>query len=124
MIFSASMPAVALRRSWLSSSSFWTGSDQRFGNVSVILFFVAQYLDGVFTYVGFSIWGVGIEANPLIRSAAIAVGPATGLIVAKVVAIGFGVLLHLNRVHMVVAILTGVYVVFSIVPWTTLLFLS
>ena len=43
---------------------------------------------------------------------------------AKFVAISFGIVLHLRRVHYVVAILTAIYVVLSIVPWTTLLFLS
>ena len=102
----------------------WHSADDRFGNLAVIGFLVVQYLDGVFTYLGFSIWGLNIEANPLIRSAVAVVGPGTGLALAKLVAIGFGMVLHLRRVHHVVAILTAIYVVLSIVPWTTLLFLS
>ena len=102
----------------------WHSADDRFGNLAVIGFLVVQYLDGVFTYLGFSIWGLNIEANPLIRSAVAVMGPGTGLALAKLVAIGFGMVLHLRRVHHVVAILTAIYVVLSIVPWTTLLFLS
>jgi len=101
----------------------WTSSDQWFGNLAVIGFLCVQYLDGVYTYVGFSIWGLNIEANPLIRSVALAIGPATGLALAKLVAIGFGMVLHLKKVHSVVAVLTGVYLLLSIVPWTALLFL-
>jgi hypothetical protein len=102
----------------------WHSADDRFGNLAVIGFLLVQYMDGVFTYLGFSIWGVNIEANPLIRTAVGVVGPGTGLALAKLVAIGFGMLLHLRRVHRVVAILTAIYVILSIVPWTTLLFLS
>ncbi len=103
-------------------SKSWTTSDEWFGNLAVIGFMLVQYLDGLYTYAGFAIWGLNIEANPLIRGAVAAVGPATGLAVAKLVAIGFGVILHLRRVHSVVAILTGVYLILSIVPWTALLF--
>ena len=99
-------------------------SDHWFGNLAVIVFMLVQYLDGFYTYAGFSIWGLNIEANPLLRTAVGAVGPGTGLAVAKLVAIGFGMLLHLRGVHLAVAILTGVYIALSIIPWTALLFLS
>jgi hypothetical protein len=102
----------------------WHSADDRFGNLAVIGFLVVQYLDGVYTYLGFSIWGLNIEANPLIRTAVAAVGPGTGLALAKLVAISLGMMLHLRRVHRVVAILTAIYLILSIVPWTTLLFLS
>jgi hypothetical protein len=102
----------------------WRSADDRFGNLSVIGFLVVQCLDGVFTYLGFSIWGLNIEANPLIRATVATMGPGTGLALAKFAAISFGMMLHLRQVHHVVAILTAVYVVLSIVPWTTILFLS
>jgi len=102
----------------------WHSADDRFGNLAVIGFLLVQFLDGVYTYLGFSIWGLNIEANPLIRAAVGMVGPGTGLALAKLVAISFGMVLHLRRVHHVVAILTAIYLILSIVPWTTLLFLS
>jgi hypothetical protein len=102
----------------------WHSGDDRFGNLAVIGFLLVQFLDGVYTYLGFSIWGLNIEANPLIRAAVGMVGPGTGLALAKLVAISFGMVLHLRRVHHVVAILTAIYLILSIVPWTTLLFLS
>ena len=107
-----------------SFSVSWLTAGPRFGNMVVICFFLAQYLDGLYTYVGFSIWGLGIEANPLIRSAVALVGPAAGLFLAKLAAIGFGILLHLRGVHHVVAILTALYLILSIVPWTAMLFLG
>ncbi len=118
-----SLAAMRLTRSEVFSGP-WLSSGHRFGNLVVIGFFVAQYLDGFYTYAGFAIWGLGIEANPLIRSAAATLGPGAGLLVAKLAAIGFGILLHLRGVHNVVAALTALYVVLSIVPWTTLLFLG
>lgn len=109
-----------MRTLWQS----WTRSDEWFGNLAVVGFMLVQYLDGFYTYAGFTIWGLNIEANPLIRTAVSAVGPAAGLAVAKLVAIAFGALLHMRRVHGVVAILTCIYLILSIVPWTALLFLS
>lgn len=100
------------------------GSGEWFGNLAVIGFLLVQYLDGFYTYAGFGIWGLSIEANPLIRMVAGLVGPGTGLAAAKVVAIGFGMMLHLKGVHAAVAALTGIYLVLSILPWTALLFLS
>ena len=105
-------------------SSAWLGTGHRFGNIVVIVFFLVQYLDGFYTYAGFTIWGLGIEANPLIRAAAAHVGPGAGLFLAKLTAIGFGILLHLRGVHHVIAMLTAFYLILSIVPWTALLFLS
>jgi hypothetical protein len=112
------------RRTLMDLTKSWLSADDRFGNLAVIGFLLVQSLDGVYTYLGFSIWGLDIEANPLIRTAVGVVGPGTGLALAKIVAISFGIMLHLRRVHYVVAILTAIYIVFSIVPWTTLLFLS
>ena len=71
-------------------SSSWRDTDGWFGNLAVIGFMLVQYLDGFYTYAGFAIWGLNVEANPLIRGAVGMVGPGTGLAVAKLVAIGFG----------------------------------
>jgi hypothetical protein len=94
-----------------------------FGDLAVVGFVLVQSLDGILTYLGVATWGVGIEANPLISSAVAAIGPAAGLAGAKLVAVGFGVLLHLRRVHNLVAALTAIYVAVAILPWTAL-FLS
>jgi hypothetical protein len=93
----------------------------RFGDLVVLLFLATQCLDGVFTYLGVAIWGTGIEANPLISSAMGAVGVGFGVAGAKAIAIGFGMMLHLRRVHNLVAALTLIYVAAAILPWTALL---
>jgi len=80
-----------------------------------------QCLDGVFTYLGVGIWGPSIEANPIVASAMEAGGLTAGLCIAKLVAIGFGMLLHLRRVHNLVALLTAIYFMVAIVPWAALL---
>lgn len=95
----------------------------RFGNAAVVCFVVVQYLDGLFTYVGIHTWGPSIEANPIVSSAVACAGPGGGLVLAKIVAIGLGMALHLRQVHGIVALLTAFYVAVAILPWTYL-FLS
>ena len=89
-----------------------------FGDAIVLGFVVIQGLDGVFTYLGVSTWGLGVEANPIIASAVSRVGLGTGLLTAKLIATAFGILLHLFRVHNLLALLTIIYFVLAILPWT------
>lgn len=93
---------------------------ERFGDVSVVVFFVAQALDGILTYLGVRTWGPSIEANPLVSSAVSFAGVGTGLAATKLFAAGLGMVLHLRRVHLIVAFLAAFYVVAAIVPWTVL----
>jgi hypothetical protein len=100
-----------------------TPADNRFGDIAVVTFMVVQALDGVLTYLGVHIWGPSVEANPLISSAVSFAGVGTGVAIAKLFAVGLGMVLHLRRVHGVVALLTAFYVAVAIVPWAVL-FLS
>ena len=101
-------------------SKRWNEPKSMFGDLVVVSFVLMQCLDGVFTYLGVRIWGPAIEANPLISSAMSTAGVAAGLGGAKLVAIGFGMLLHLRRVHYVVALLTAIYFTIAVLPWTAL----
>jgi hypothetical protein len=92
----------------------------RFGNIAVVCFVVVQCLDGVLTYLGVHIWGPAIEANPLVRMSLSLGGVGVGLTMAKMVAIGFGVILHLRQVHGIVVFLTAFYLAVAILPWTFL----
>ena len=83
-------------------------------------FLLVQCLDGVFTYLGVSIWGPEIEGNPLIGSAMSVAGMTPGLASAKLMAISFGIMLHLRRVHNLVAFLNVIYVGVAILPWTAI----
>jgi hypothetical protein len=98
----------------------WDSPRSRFGDLMVIGFVLVQCLDGVFTYLGVTIWGPGIEANPLISGAMAAAGVLAALGGAKLMAIGLGILLHLRRVHNMVALLTAIYFAVAILPWTAL----
>jgi hypothetical protein len=81
----------------------WDARQSRFGDAVVIGFLLVQCLDGVLTYLGVSIWGRGIEANPLVSLAIAAGGLGTGLAATKLV-----------------ALLTAIYVAAAILPWTAL----
>jgi hypothetical protein len=98
----------------------WDEPRSLFGDLMVVTFLITQCLDGVFTYLGVGIWGPAIEANPLISSAISLVGVVCGVAGAKAVAIGFGIVLHLRRVHNLVAALTVIYFAAAILPWTAL----
>ena len=93
-----------------------------FGDLVLIAFLLVQCFDGVFTYVGVSVFGLGIEANPIIAGLMTHLGHGPGLLSAKMMAVTLGILLHLRRVHMAVAMLTGFYTAAAIAPWTLILF--
>lgn len=102
----------------------WDTPRSRFGDIVVLGFLLAQCLDGAFTYLGVSIWGAGVEGNPIISSAVSYAGLGVGLAGAKLFAVALGIALHLCRVHNVVALLTAIYLVGAIVPWTLLFLIS
>jgi hypothetical protein len=98
----------------------WNSPHAVFGDVVVLGFLIVQSLDGAFTYLGVCRWGPGIEANPLVRSVVALAGLGAGIMLAKLAAMAFGILLHLRQVHGVVAFLTALYLWAAIVPWATL----
>lgn len=102
---------------WLFNRS----KDSRFGNGIVIVFLLAQALDGVLTYIGVSSIGHVTEGNPLVAGLVATVGLGPGLFSAKLWACGLGAALHLSGTHRLVALLTAIYFVAAIVPWTALL---
>ena len=100
---------------------FNRSTDSRFGNRVVIVYLLAQALDGVLTYVGVTSIGHVTEGNPLLASLMANVGLAPGLISAKLWACGLGAALHLSGAHRLVALLAAIYVIAAILPWTALL---
>ena len=101
----------------------WDPAHRRFGDVAVVTFFCVQCLDGVLTYLGVRTWGPSIEGNPLVSSAMAYAGLGAGLAATKLLAIGFGIMLHLKRIHTPIALLTAFYIAVAILPWA-ILFLS
>lgn len=95
-----------------------------FGDLAVLSFLVVQCLDGVFTYIGISSWGPGIEANPIVSSAVAYAGVGTGLTTMKLIAVCCGIILHIRRVHNLVALLTAIYIAAAILPWTAVFLMA
>ena len=84
-------------------------------------FVVVQALDGAMSYIGVSLHGPSIEANPLVAWYLGAFGPALGFTVAKLFAVTCGAVLYCTARYRWVAILTVVYLVFAVGPWVGLL---
>jgi hypothetical protein len=93
-----------------------------FGEVALLLFLFAQFVDGLFTYLGVSAFGLGVEANPIVLSLMTHLGHGPGLVSAKIIAAILGVCLYLRDIHGAVAVLAGFYLTVAVAPWTVLLF--
>ena len=95
----------------------------RFGNVAVVLFLIMQALDGALTYVGVTVMGLHMEANPVLAWMMNSMGCAAALTSAKLVASVLGIVLHLSSVHRIVAALAGFYLAVAVLPWLALLYM-
>ena len=93
----------------------------RFGDAAFVVFVLVQIADGVLTYQGIAIFGVGIEANPLVAWAVSAFGVALSLIVIKLLAVTCGSVLHRNMMPRALGALTLVYLAAAVWPWTGVL---
>ena len=92
-----------------------------FGDVIWVLFIAAQAADGVFTYLGLRVFGIGMEANPLLSWYALTFGIGTALASAKLLAAGCAAFLHCVGRHHTLASLTVLYLLGAVWPWTQLL---
>ncbi|HUK34532.1 MAG TPA: hypothetical protein VLV86_11505 [Vicinamibacterales bacterium] len=88
---------------------------------ALIVFAAIQVADGVLTAAGASQYGSSIEANPLLLFLFGAVGVSATLVATKLFAILCATTLHLCAKYRALTILTVVYVVAAIVPWTFIL---
>lgn len=93
-----------------------------FGDVVLVAFLLAQVLDGAFTYVGVTSFGMSMEANPVIAVLMTHLGHGTALMTAKLLAASLGIGLHLNGTHAAVAVLAVFYVAVAVLPWALILF--
>jgi uncharacterized membrane protein len=85
-----------------------------------VIFLIAQVLDGLLTFQGIRMFGIGIEANRLIAAAIQAFGPHWALFAAKLLACLCGYILYRTASHEPLAITTGLYLGVAIVPWILL----
>ena len=99
-----------------------TARQSLFGDLVLVAFLLVQCFDGVFTYVGVSAFGLGIEANPVVAGLMTHLGQGPGLLSAKMMAAFLGICLHFREVHLAVAILTGFYAAAALAPWAVILF--
>jgi hypothetical protein len=112
---------LVLRRRWMSTPAYSTSARSRFGDAAFLAFVVVQIADGFLTYRGITIFGVGIEANPLVAWCVSTFGVALSLIAIKLFAVTCGSVLHLNTMHGAVGVLTLVVLAAAVWPWTGVL---
>jgi hypothetical protein len=86
-----------------------------------LAFVTVQALDGGLSYIGVSLHGPGIEANPLVAWYLSAFGPAVGFTAAKLFAITCGIVLYVTARHRWMAALTLMYLTLAVGPWLSLL---
>lgn len=98
-------------------------SHETFGNIVIVVFLVAQVLDGAFTYLGVTAFGLS-EGNPLIAYYMSHHGVGPSLTVAKVLAVVCSMVLHLLGLHRTLGLLTLMYLSMAVLPWTYLLFVA
>jgi hypothetical protein len=122
MAVTAYAPSQAFATAASPARCFVPARRSRFGDVVLLVFLMAQCLDGVLTYVGVVTYGTSIEGNPLIAAMMAHFGHGVALMTAKSVAGLLGICLHLRNVHIAVAVLAGFYVAVAVVPWMTILF--
>ena len=98
-------------------------SEEAFGNFVILLFLISQVLDGVFTYLGVSAFGLS-EGNPIIAYYMTHHGVGPSLTVAKMLAVVCSMVLHLLGMHRTLGLLTLMYLSMAVLPWTYLLFVA
>ena len=101
--------------------TFFKGRRLSSAQILWLAFVIVQALDGAMSYVGVSLHGPDIEANPLVGWYLMAFGPAVGFTVAKLFAVTCGAVLYVTGRHRWVAILTVVYLIFAVGPWVRVL---
>jgi hypothetical protein len=91
------------------------------GDATLIAFVAVQLMDGTLTYIGVQVFGVPVEANPIVLWYIEAFGAAQGLLLTKCLAVGCAMILHQTARHRTLALLTFVYLGGAVVPWVAVL---
>ena len=88
---------------------------------SVALFVAVQVADAFLTVAGVARFGLAIEGNPVLLRSMMLLGPNTTLWGAKFIAVLCAAVLYRCERHLVLTLLTIVYVFGAIVPWAVIL---
>jgi hypothetical protein len=83
----------------------------------LIIFLLAQILDGGLTYIGVRQFGIEAEGNVLLTTLMHAWGAGPTLVAAKLFASACGVILFAMSVYRVLAAAAGACIGVAIVPW-------
>jgi hypothetical protein len=103
-LFTAKLPGSQTRAIWV-----------------LALFAAIQVADGTLTAVGVARFGLSAEGNPVLALCFGVLSVGTTIALAKLFAISCATLLHLRSQHLPLALLTVLYVLGAIVPWTWVL---
>ena len=93
----------------------------RIGRLTLALFVVLQIADGLITFGAVRIFGTVAEGNPILETWIQLVGPGAALLGAKGVACGGALVLYVLGRRRTLAALTGVLLVYGVLPWLVLL---
>ena len=89
---------------------------------AVALFVAVQIADAFLTVAGVSRFGMAMEGNPVLLRSMMILGPGATLFGAKSIAVLCGGILYRCERHLILSLLTIVYVFGAIVPWSMILF--
>lgn len=87
----------------------------------VALFVAVQAADAFLTLAGVARFGSGMEGNPMLSRSMMLLGPDATLWGAKVTAVLCAAILYKTGRHLVLTLLTTLYVFGAIVPWSVIL---
>ncbi len=83
----------------------------------LLLFLIAQLVDGVLTYTAVAVLGAAAEGNMLLDAAMETAGAGPALFGAKMMAAAGGLLLYVRGCHRTLGALTALYMAAAITPW-------
>lgn len=89
--------------------------------LTLLVFLTFQAADGLMTYGVASLFGAGVEGNPLLAVSMQIVGVGPALFIAKIASAAGGILLYLRGVHFWLAACTAFYAFGAVIPWLRVL---
>jgi len=117
----AEKPRKYRRRAAGVTFALTQGVSRRFGDAVLLVFILAQVADGLFTYLGVTMFGVAIEGNPVVAWYIATFGAGVAIIAAKGFAVACAATLHLREMYRTIGILAVIYLVAAVLPWSLII---